>query len=131
MRRWTEEVLLLKEEMCRIPITLRWKAQWWEDRCVVEEFSRYHAEGARAYALRQAKLFRDIADKFEKQWAGLDRAEEVESIPQPAPAPDAGDDEKDEEDDNWVAAESEGERGLEGEDEEGSVGDPDDDGDDL
>ncbi|KAJ7667386.1 hypothetical protein B0H14DRAFT_2300724, partial [Mycena olivaceomarginata] len=67
-RRWTEEVLLLKEEMRRIPITLRWKAQWWEDRCVVEEFSGYHAEGARAYALRQAKLFRDIADKFEKQW---------------------------------------------------------------
>ncbi|KAJ7736393.1 hypothetical protein B0H14DRAFT_3097541 [Mycena olivaceomarginata] len=128
-RQWTEEVELLREEMRRVPITLRWKAQWWEDRSTVAEFNGYHAEGARAYALRQADLFRKLANHFEMIWAGLAGAEEVESIAKP-PVELIDPDEEDEEGDDWVAPESEGEGGLEGEDEEGSLGEEDNDEDD-
>lgn len=32
LRRSIEEVLLLREEMCRVLKFLGWKAEWWEDR---------------------------------------------------------------------------------------------------
>ncbi|KAJ7835911.1 hypothetical protein B0H14DRAFT_3460995 [Mycena olivaceomarginata] len=128
-RRWTEEVELLREEMRRVPITMRWKAQWWEDRSTVAEFNGYHAEGARAYALRQAELFQKLANHFETMWAGVAAGEEVESSAK-TPVEPIDADEEDEEGDDWVAPESEGEGGLEGEDEEGSLGEEDDNEDD-
>ncbi|KAJ7817572.1 hypothetical protein B0H13DRAFT_2379555 [Mycena leptocephala] len=123
MRRWTEEVLLLKEEMCRVPITLRWKASWWEERSHVEEFEGFHAEGASAYASRQAALFRKIADSFENLWVGLADLEEVEGENDEAHVDEEEEDDVDDSGD-WVAAESEGEGDLEGE-EEGSLGEED------
>ncbi|KAJ7023305.1 hypothetical protein C8F04DRAFT_1271494 [Mycena alexandri] len=109
-RQWTEEVKLLKEEM--------------RD---VEEFSGGHAEGARAYASRQAVLMESITDRFELMWEGLRELEEV-----PGEMGEwerqQDDEERDDEDDNWMVAESEGEGGIEGEDEEGSVGEPDEEG---
>jgi hypothetical protein len=57
------------------------------ERSVVEEFNGYHAEGARAYVLRQAALFGDVADRFEGLWAGLAGVEMVETLLQPAPEP--------------------------------------------
>jgi hypothetical protein len=122
-------VELLREEMRRVPITLRWKAQWWEDRSTVAEFNGYHAEGACTYALRQADLFWKLANHFEMIWAGLASAEEVESIAKP-PVELIDPDEEDEEGDDWVVSESEGEGGLEGEDEEGSLEEEDNDEDD-
>ncbi|KAJ7430256.1 hypothetical protein B0H11DRAFT_2263932 [Mycena galericulata] len=122
-RRWTEEVKLLKEEMRRVPLTLRWKAAWWVARSEVEEFTGCHAEGARAYALRQAGLLRDMADRFERMWEGLQDLEEVEEVEEGGAAATARDEvEEDENEEDWVAPESEGEGGLEGNDEEGSVG---------
>ncbi|KAJ7156373.1 hypothetical protein C8R46DRAFT_1040909 [Mycena filopes] len=76
-RRWTEEVNLLKEEMRRVPVALRWKAQWWRD---VAEFSGNHGEGVRAYTSRQAALLDDIASGFEETWAGLRELEVVEGV---------------------------------------------------
>ncbi|KAJ7839976.1 hypothetical protein B0H14DRAFT_2360894, partial [Mycena olivaceomarginata] len=119
-RRWTEEVELLREEMRRVPVTLRWKAGWWVERSTVDEFEGYHAEGARAYAFRQAELLRRISDHFEELWAPLRAVEDVAAVPEPMPEPIDGND--DDNDDEWVDAESKGEGGLEGEDEEGSLG---------
>ncbi|KAJ7260026.1 hypothetical protein B0H12DRAFT_961573, partial [Mycena haematopus] len=65
--RWIEEVDLLKEEM-RVPLTLRVRAKWWDDRADVEGFTGEHAEGARAYAKRQADLLRGLAAHFEVMW---------------------------------------------------------------
>ncbi|KAJ7912792.1 hypothetical protein B0H13DRAFT_2232409 [Mycena leptocephala] len=106
-RRWTEEVRLLKEEMRRIPITLLWKAGWWEER------SR-----ASAYALRQAALFRGISAHFVELWAGLRNLETVEGAENATDA-EARDEEDDDEDNER------GEADLEGED-EGSLGEEDD-----
>ncbi|KAJ7036483.1 hypothetical protein C8F04DRAFT_1210089 [Mycena alexandri] len=128
-RRWTEEVELLKEEMRRVPVALRWKAQWWRDRMDVEEFTGEHAEGVRAYGARQAALMDSIAEHFEGMWVGLHDLEVVEGAVIDAEEQPA-DDEKDDNEENWVAPESEGEGGIEGDDEEGSMGEPDDDGED-
>ncbi|KAJ7018016.1 hypothetical protein C8F04DRAFT_1278419 [Mycena alexandri] len=128
-RRWTEEVTLLKEEMRRVPVALRWKAEWWRERREVEEFAGYHAEGARAYASRQAALMERIAVRFELMWEGLRELEEVQSASAEAEG-QQDEEERDDDEENWVAAESEGEGGIEGEDEEGSIGEGDDEGDD-
>jgi hypothetical protein len=114
---------LLREEMRWVPIMMRWKAQWWEDQSTVAEFNGYHAEGARAYALQQADLFHKLANHFETMWAGVAAGEEVELIAKTSVELIDGD-EEDEEGDDWVAPESEGEGGLE-EDEEGSLGEED------
>ncbi|KAJ7611090.1 hypothetical protein DFH06DRAFT_1016313 [Mycena polygramma] len=81
----TEEVDLLEEEMRRVPIFLRWRADEWDA-------LKNHAastnpdilatrpdilddpqqrEGHDAYATRQAQILRTIATRFEKKWAGL------------------------------------------------------------
>jgi hypothetical protein len=106
-RRWTEEVRLLREEMCRVVITLWWKAGWWTDRSEIEEFEGFHAEGVRAYALRQAALMRNMANNFEQLWAGLRELEEV------AGAYDLPRDEVEEEeehDEDWLAGTAKGRR---------------------
>ncbi|KAG1893513.1 uncharacterized protein F5891DRAFT_1196364 [Suillus fuscotomentosus] len=49
--RWSEEVLLLKEEMRRVRQYLGWRAQWWLD-----HHDKGIVEGARAYAYRQSAI---------------------------------------------------------------------------
>ncbi|KAJ7041706.1 hypothetical protein C8F04DRAFT_1176799 [Mycena alexandri] len=63
-RRWKEEVRLLQEEYRRILVSFEYEARRWEGRiCAirvgVEEVG--FAQGAIAYALRQAAMYRDIA----------------------------------------------------------------------
>ncbi|KAJ7096584.1 hypothetical protein B0H15DRAFT_773847, partial [Mycena belliarum] len=94
-RRWTEEVCLLKEEMRRTPITLRWKAAWWRARHTPKGYDDAHAEGAAAYATRQADLYEKIANHFEAMWAGLADLETVEGMEE-----DLNDDCADKEDDD-------------------------------
>jgi len=69
--RWSEEVLLLKEEMHRVPAYFEYKASWWVERSDAEgrEASPALAEGLHAYAESQAKLLQDLAMKFNKKWA--------------------------------------------------------------
>jgi cobalamin biosynthesis protein CobT len=127
-KRWTEEVQLLKEEMRRVPITLRWKADWWSERADPDGLTGAHAEGAHAYAARQAHLLRALAAHFETMWAGLAELEEVpgEETQRAEDLAQSGDDEnenEDEEDDG--VGDEEGEDMMEG-DEEGSVGGEDD-----
>ncbi|KAJ7429283.1 hypothetical protein B0H11DRAFT_2266310 [Mycena galericulata] len=131
-KRWTEEVELLKEEMRRVPVTLRWKAGWWADRREVDGFSGEHAEGVRAYAARQADMLRRLAQHFEEMWEGL---MEMESVPEEMERQDAempaGSEDEDvlEEGDDDARVEPEGEERMEADD-EGSVGGEEDGGDD-
>ncbi|KAJ7875574.1 hypothetical protein B0H14DRAFT_2568720 [Mycena olivaceomarginata] len=78
-RRWTEEVRLLREEMRRVPITLRAKAQWWLERRTPPGFEGPEAEGAAAYATRQAAMYSELAAAFEEMWAPVCDLEVVES----------------------------------------------------
>ena len=67
--RWSEEVMLLKEEMRRVRKTLDWKASWWDDR--QEGWSGLDAaasEGVKAYAARQARIQRDLHARFTRLW---------------------------------------------------------------
>src|SRR5882724_13468066 len=56
--RWSEEVLLLKEEMCQVPAYFKYKASWWVECGDAKgcEASPALAEGLCAYAEGQAKL---------------------------------------------------------------------------
>jgi hypothetical protein len=67
--RWSEEVLLLEEEMRRVIVFLRWRALWWEEQGLPRtDLSPADAEGMHAYALRQAALLRSLCDDFSKRW---------------------------------------------------------------
>ncbi|KAJ7301587.1 hypothetical protein DFH08DRAFT_827388 [Mycena albidolilacea] len=79
VRRWDEEVKLVKEEVCRVRVTLEYRAVKWEARVRqipvgAAEWAKWEAavegggkwcigcaEGAVAYALKQAAMYRDIA----------------------------------------------------------------------
>ncbi|KAJ7720607.1 hypothetical protein B0H14DRAFT_3098532 [Mycena olivaceomarginata] len=65
-RCWTEEVLLLWEEMRR------------RARRTLTGFEGVHAEGAAAYAMRQAELYSDLAEQFETLWAPVRDLEALE-----------------------------------------------------
>ncbi|KAJ6511876.1 hypothetical protein C8R47DRAFT_1173309 [Mycena vitilis] len=102
-RRWTEEVRLLREEMRRVPVTLRRKAAWWMERCFPTGFEDEHKEGANAYATKQATLFTNLAAEFEKMWApvkDLEVVEEVEAARAAAEAVESDSDDDEEGTDN-------------------------------
>ncbi|KAJ7901050.1 hypothetical protein B0H14DRAFT_3422958 [Mycena olivaceomarginata] len=81
-RRWREEMLLVDEEVRRAGVTLEFRAREWDQRAMAvpvgesqwEEWNRAtgrlagwtyeRAEGAVAYALKQAAVFRDIAARL-------------------------------------------------------------------
>ncbi|THU86082.1 hypothetical protein K435DRAFT_684412, partial [Dendrothele bispora CBS 962.96] len=77
-RRWTEEVLLLREEMRRSLVSLEWKAQWWEARCKTPAEDKTHAEGVAAYAHSQAAIMRALRARFMLVWEGYETLEEVD-----------------------------------------------------
>ena len=59
--RWSEEVLLLQEEMRRVMAYHAWRARWWDDQSMRSfGLSDELTEGLAAYAQRQAKIFRDM-----------------------------------------------------------------------
>ncbi|KAJ7606921.1 hypothetical protein FB45DRAFT_1011540 [Roridomyces roridus] len=67
-RRWREEIRLLEEEQRRLPIALMWQSRLWENRVrkvPVGVWDVEFAEGGVAYALKQAAIFRDLAERAE------------------------------------------------------------------
>ncbi|KAJ7768414.1 hypothetical protein B0H16DRAFT_1308210 [Mycena metata] len=63
-RRWKEEVRLLEEEYRRILLSFEHEAQRWDARIRairVGEVEEQYAQGAMAYGLKQAAMYRDIA----------------------------------------------------------------------
>ncbi|KAJ7887328.1 hypothetical protein B0H14DRAFT_3082097 [Mycena olivaceomarginata] len=69
-RRWDEEVMLLREEFRCLLISLEFEADLWVERgravSVAGEQEEEYAQGMRAYASKQAALFRDIAARARK-----------------------------------------------------------------
>jgi hypothetical protein len=71
--RWSEEVLLLREEMRRVVAFLQWNGEWWEERQdVLQGLEMEHNKGVNAYARKQAHIRRTIQMSFKDMWYGLD-----------------------------------------------------------
>ena len=69
--RFTEEVLLLTEEMLRVLRYLKWKEEDWKakgDQSMRGPMSDTETEGYRAYAERQASIFHSLANHFMGLW---------------------------------------------------------------
>jgi hypothetical protein len=69
VKRWREEVLLLKEEMRRCLVTLDFQANWWTQRAQINNFDGERLEGASAYAHYQVSVRCEIAARFESLWS--------------------------------------------------------------
>ena len=70
--RWSEEVVLLQEEMRRVGEYLNWQAMWWRDRCRLhKDLSPADQEGMEAYAHRQASLHCHLKIQFADKWTGI------------------------------------------------------------
>ncbi|KAJ7585742.1 hypothetical protein C8J56DRAFT_1053046 [Mycena floridula] len=78
LRRWKEEVALLREEMRRVLVTLEWKACWWEDRVTLGFDDDARSAGAYAYASRQAAIQCRIRLRFKSLWATYDIEDSLE-----------------------------------------------------
>ena len=77
--RWTEEVLLLVEEMRRVVAYHEHRADWWRQRwdgLGCEWPSADHAEGARAYISKHANMHKDLIAQCRLVW-GRERNEPV------------------------------------------------------
>ena len=67
--RWSEEVILLNEEMRRILCYFEWKARWWMmQRNLWHDATPATRRGINAYAAKQAALVVGMAKSFAKQW---------------------------------------------------------------
>ncbi|KAJ8518637.1 hypothetical protein ONZ45_g4299 [Pleurotus djamor] len=78
LRRWQEEVELLKEEMRRTLVSLRYQASVWERRSQ-RSFDDEFGPGLKAYALAQANLRLSLASKFAEMWKkGTDNSDQEE-----------------------------------------------------
>ncbi|KAJ7899713.1 hypothetical protein B0H13DRAFT_2336971 [Mycena leptocephala] len=69
--RWSEEVLLLREEMRRVLRYLDWQARCWDERRVgrAGQVSAEIQHGLVAYASRQADFHRRLAAFFKSEWS--------------------------------------------------------------
>ncbi|KAJ7805460.1 hypothetical protein B0H14DRAFT_3485136 [Mycena olivaceomarginata] len=67
--RWSEEVMLLREEMRRVVRYLGWQTAWWRDRAELRMgLTREIAAGVRAYALKQADWHERLAGFLRVKW---------------------------------------------------------------
>lgn len=107
VRRATEEVALLLEEMRRVRASLEWKAMEWDSRQDARlDVSVELKEGIRAYAVEQAALQRMLASSFQVMWktplANVEKMPQESGTPNPTAdqhGEDDADDDEDAEDD--------------------------------
>lgn len=67
--RWSEEVLLLRVEMCRVLRFLTWHALWWERQARRRtNLLPEAAEGVAAYAFKQASIRHRMRTSFDQLW---------------------------------------------------------------
>ncbi|KAJ7782955.1 hypothetical protein B0H16DRAFT_1709789 [Mycena metata] len=88
-RRWKEEVRLLQEEYRRILVSFEYEARRWEGRACaipVGEVEDGYAQGAVAYALKQAEMYRDIATRAIVTMTEVRRGRGKRRAPAEAPA---------------------------------------------
>ena len=81
--RWTEEVLLVQEEMRRVLEYMSWFANWWTSHAVVHSMAhdQYLTEGLTAYAAKQANLRLSLHDHFKMLWKDVQSSLEVNKVP--------------------------------------------------
>lgn len=85
-KRWEEEVELLKEEMRRTLVFLKWKSSQWSTKASLmphQPMSTAMREGFNAYAFRQANVYLSLHNHFRSLWGGFE-ALDVSTDP-PAP----------------------------------------------
>ncbi|KAL1738593.1 hypothetical protein HDZ31DRAFT_7271, partial [Schizophyllum fasciatum] len=68
VRRWKEEVPLLREEMRRTLVSLRAEVLRWDGVATAESRQGPLGEGARAYAHTQAAVYRGLEAHFDRLW---------------------------------------------------------------
>lgn len=107
VRRATEEVMLLREEMRRVLAFLKWKAKWWDDRVDARSVKGHSLkEGINAYAVEQARLQRTLSVSFLALWKtplaeiegvlqGLDHDVPEADVNNPEGADEDGEDDED------------------------------------
>ncbi|KAJ7874124.1 hypothetical protein B0H13DRAFT_1894675 [Mycena leptocephala] len=66
--RWTEEVMLLREEMRRVLRYLAWQTEWWRERRALRTIGLLRWAGAHAYALKQAAWHERLGGYFRMKW---------------------------------------------------------------
>ena len=68
--RWSEEVLLVHEEMRRVLDYMSWFVNWWTSHAVVPSITHdpYLSEGLTAYAAKQADLKLSLRNHFKMMW---------------------------------------------------------------
>ena len=72
--RWSEEIVLVQEEMRRVCAYLSWSANWWSNRADVSRMKQYDpflSEGLVAYAERQAHLRMSLQGLFQGLWSDV------------------------------------------------------------
>jgi hypothetical protein len=83
--RWSEEVLLVEEEMRRTLAFLDWKALWWiEQSKLRQNASSILQEGCTAYATKQADVLHIMAFSFAKEWQPILEAHGMSTLGWPA-----------------------------------------------
>lgn len=70
--RWTEEVLLLTEEMRRIIVYCDWKSRWWLNQGTRRSNTTPElANGLSAYAMKQSNMYKGFAGACGRRWFPL------------------------------------------------------------
>jgi hypothetical protein len=72
--RWTEEIMLVQEEMRRVCSYLSWYKNWWSSRADVgrmRQYDQFLSEGIAAYAERQAHLRASLQGQFQGLWTDV------------------------------------------------------------
>lgn len=80
--RWSEEVLLLLEEMRRVIEFFKWQAKWWKDRGTAAIFAKpAHQEGGLAYAARQAHIRLTMVKHIQELWVAVPSIVQSQLLP--------------------------------------------------
>jgi hypothetical protein len=81
--RWSEEVLLVQEEMRRVLEYMSWFADWWSSHAAVPSIAHdpYLSEGLTAYATKQADLRLSLRNHFEMLWKDVQSWLDVNKVP--------------------------------------------------
>lgn len=67
--RFSEEVLLIREEMRRVLAYFVWHEEWWKKQDTRrDDADRPLAEGLKAYAFKQADMRRELRLSFNNMW---------------------------------------------------------------
>ena len=88
--RWSEEVRLIQEEMCRVSAYLSWYVSWWSRRAdhpACQNNEPPLSEGLTAYALRQAQLRVSLQNHFQLLWGNVALWVAADEVPEDAQRP--------------------------------------------